>query len=150
YFRLGLELHPTIWATGAPQGMVAPAEVREGGVADIPLTEAVDRAVRSAAHGADIAALLEMGQTLLVVPERAYAVVNPGGELRLLAALDDDGAGGVWRAALARSAEATVSWMTSAQQWAIDVCVEARLELRANIGAVCFGGDVGPMRPYLP
>ena len=44
----------------------------------------------------------------------------------------------------------TVEWLTADQQWAIGVCVEARLELRSNSGAVFLGGDVGPFRPYLP
>jgi GNAT superfamily N-acetyltransferase len=150
YFRLGLQLHPAIWATGRPQGVVAPEEVREGGCEDIPLTEAVDRHVRGAAHGPDIGALLDMGQTLLVVPERAYAVLGADGDVRLLAAVDDDSARSVLRGALARVPEISVGWITAAQQWALDVCVEARLELRMDTGAVCFGGDVGAMRPYLP
>ncbi len=58
------------------------------------------------------------------------------------------------RAALAHAAgegrPAFVEWLWSAQQWAIDVCVEARLELRAGGGAVFLGGDVGEFRPYLP
>ena len=45
---------------------------------------------------------------------------------------------------------AFVEWLFSAQQWAIDVCVEARLELRAGGGAVFLGGDVASLRPYLP
>ena len=84
------------------------------------------------------------------VAERAYAVLSPAGEVRLLAAVDDDSARAVLRGALARSPEVSVGWITSAQQWAIEVCVAARLELRADTGAVCFGGDVGAMRPYLP
>jgi GNAT superfamily N-acetyltransferase len=150
YVRFGLELHPCVWATGVPVGVEAPASVREGGAGDIPLTETIDRHVRGAAHGADIGALLEMGQTLLIADERAYAVVSPAGEVRLLAGMDDESARAALRGALARSSEASVSWITSAQQWAVDVCVAARLELRVDIGAVCFSGDVGPMRPYLP
>jgi GNAT superfamily N-acetyltransferase len=150
YFRLGLELHPALWATGAPYGVVAPSEVREGGSEDIPLTETVDRHVRGAAHGSDIAALRELGQALLVVPERAYAVLGDEGDVRLLAAVDDDSARAVLRGALARVPQVSVGWITSAQQWAFEVCVEARLELRTDTGAVCFGGDVGAMRPYLP
>jgi hypothetical protein len=42
-----------------------------------------------------------------------------------------------------------VSWLTSSQQWAIEVVVAAGLDLRPG-GAVCLRGDVGPFRPYLP
>jgi GNAT superfamily N-acetyltransferase len=152
YARLGLALHPCVSAYGAPQDVTMPPDVREGGLGDLPLTETVDRAVRGAAHGRDIVAMLEAGSTLLVLPERGYAVVKDG-MVRLAAAFDEEAASTVLRAALARSAageRSFVEWLTAAQQWAIAVCVEARLELRSNAGAVFLGGDVGPFRPYLP
>src|SRR6188508_1266079 len=73
YFRLGLDLHPALSATGTPK-VSEPGGVREGDASDIPFTEAVDRHVRGAARGPDIGALLEMRQTLLIAPERGYAV----------------------------------------------------------------------------
>jgi hypothetical protein len=153
YARLGLALHPCLSAAGAPQGVAMPAGVRPGTPEDLPLTEAVDRAVRGAAHGGDIAAMLEAGSTLLVAPGRGYSVVKQG-QVRLVAALDEEAAVSVLRAALAHAADAGdaafVEWLTADQQWAIGVCVEARLELRSNSGAVFLGGDVGPFRPYLP
>lgn len=150
YARLGLTAHPCLRANGVPQGVRAPAGVRDGALADLPLTEAVDRQVRGAAHGADIAAQLEAGMKLLVAPERGYAVVGLG-EVRLLAATDEAAACDLLRAALARAGtgEIEVGWLTSAQDWAVRVCVEARLELSAG-GAVFLAGDVGPFRPYIP
>jgi GNAT superfamily N-acetyltransferase len=153
YARLGLELHPAIAAKGVPQGMAAPDRVRAGGADDLELTEAVDRAVRGAAHGADILAMLASGHDMLVAPERGYALLR-GGELRLLAAHDDEAARDLLRAALARVAAngqaADVQFITGRQQWVVDVCVEARLQLEADCGCVFTGGDVGPLRPYLP
>jgi GNAT superfamily N-acetyltransferase len=153
YARLGLELHPAIAATGVPQGVKAPAEVRPGGPGDLPLTDAVDRTVRGAAHGEDILAMLQGGHELLVAPDRGYAMLR-GRQVRLLGAFDDDGARTVLRGALARIAErgesAHVEFLTVRQQWAIDVCVEARLDLQADCGCVFTGGDVGPFSPYLP
>ena len=46
-------------------------------------------------------------------------------------------------------AEYAEEWITSAQQWAVDVAVAARLELQPS-GAICLRGDIGPFRPYLP
>jgi hypothetical protein len=153
YARLGLELHPAIAATGVPHGVTAPAEVRSGGPGDLPLTEAVDRAVRGAAHGEDILAMLQGGHELLVAPERGYALLR-GGELRLLAAFEDEAARELLRAALARIAQrgedANLLFITARQQWAVEVCVEARLELEADCGCVFARGDVGPLAPYLP
>ena len=91
YARLGLHLHPALAARGRPRRVAAPPEVRRGSLDDLPLTEEVDRAVRGAAHGEDILALLESGGDLLVLPERGYAVVRDGA-IRLLAARDEDGA----------------------------------------------------------
>jgi len=151
YSRLGLAAHPCLLANGTPRGVSVPDGVREGTDADIPFTEVVDRHVRGAAHGADIGAMLEMGHTLLIAPERGYAVVIEGA-LRLMAALDDDGARDVLRAVLAGAGErmVTVEWITAAQQWAVGVCLDAGLELRTNAGAVFLDGDVGPFSPYLP
>jgi hypothetical protein len=153
YARLGLDLHPAVAATGVPQDVAMPADVRPGGPDDLPLTEAVDRAVRGAAHGADVLAMLQGGHELFVVPERGYAMLR-GTQVRLLAAFDDDGARTLLRGALARVAElgktAHVEFLTARQQWAIDVCIEARLDLQADCGCVFTAGDVGPFSPYLP
>ena len=46
-------------------------------------------------------------------------------------------------------ADAEVEWLTGAQQWAIDVAVAARLELRVG-RRVFLRGEVGTFRPYLP
>ena len=152
YARLGMDVHPALAARGRPRRVPAPPEVRPGTLEDLPLTAEVDRAVRGAAHGDDLAALLESGGDLLVLPERGYAVVRDGGVVRLLAARDEDGAAILLRACLAAAGarEASVEWITSAQGWAVAPCLEAGLELRMDLGAVFLAGDVGPFQPYLP
>jgi GNAT superfamily N-acetyltransferase len=151
YSRLGLDLHPAVAARGTVRAMAAPPEVRLGGAEDLPLTEAADRACRGGAHGEDLLAMLAVGGELLVLPERGYVLVR-NGNVRQLAALDDEAAATLLRAALASAAgrEASVEWMTAAQNWAIPVCLDAGLELKTDIGGVFLGGDVGPFRPYLP
>ena len=151
YARLGLHLHPALAARGRPRRVQAPPDVRPGTLADLPLTAEVDRAVRGAAHGDDLAALIESGGDMLVLPERGYAVVRDG-VVRLLAAHDEDAAATLLRACLAAAGarEASVEWITSAQGWAVGPCLEAGLELRMDNGAVFLAGDVGPFAPYLP
>lgn len=151
YARLGMHLHPALAARGRPRRAVAPPGVRPGTGADLPLTVEVDHAVRGAAHGEDILALLNAGGDLLVLPERGYAVVRDGA-IRQLAARDDEAAAALLRACLAAAGprEASVEWITSAQGWAIAPCLEAGLELRMDVGAVFLAGDVGPFAPYLP
>jgi hypothetical protein len=150
YARLGLALHPTLTALGRPRAEPV-RELRPGTADDLALTNAVDRAVRRAAHGEDILALVEAGGRLLVLPDRGYAVVR-GGAVRLLAAFDEESAATVLRGCLAMAdgVEASVRWISSAQQWAIRPCLDAGLELVGDGGAIFLGGDVGPFAPYLP
>jgi GNAT superfamily N-acetyltransferase len=150
YFRLGLDFHPAASAHGTPKA-AAPEGLRAGDARDIPFTAEVDRRVRGAAHGADIGVQLQMGQDLLIAPERGYAVVRPEGGVRLLAAVDEQAASDLLRAALARAeGNVRIEAMTAKQQWAMAVCVEAGLELRLDGGAMFTSGDVGPFTPYLP
>ena len=151
YARLGLDLHPAFAARGRPRRVDPPPHVRPGTPEDAPLMAAVDRAVRGAAHGDDILALLDAGGDLLVLPERGYTVVRDG-NVRILAAFDEDAAATLLRAALAAAGhrDAAVEWITGAQGWAVAPCLDAGLELRSEMGAVFLGGDVGPFSPYLP
>jgi GNAT superfamily N-acetyltransferase len=150
YARLGLHLHPAIAARGRPRA-AAVGELRPGTADDLPFTEVVDRAVRGAAHGDDILAMVEGGSRFLVLPERGYAVAR-GPELRLLAAVDEDAAATVLRGclAMAEGGEISVEWITSAQRWALAPCLDAGLALTFDSGAVFLAGDVGPFSPYLP
>ncbi len=54
-------------------------------------------------------------------------------------------------AAMAASTEpsVTVDWLTADQQWAIDVCLAARLPLSAGPSR-CWRGAAQPLTPYLP
>jgi GNAT superfamily N-acetyltransferase len=150
YTRLGLTPHPCLRAVGVPNGVQAPSGVRDGTLDDLPLTVEVDRRVRRAAHGDDIAAMFEAGMTMLVAPGRGYAFVNPG-EVRLLAATDEAAARDLLLAVLARAGDEKieVDWLTTGQDWAVPTCLDAGLDLCPG-SAVFLAGDVGPFRPYIP
>ena len=150
YARAGFALHPIVSAVGRPRNAIGCADVRPFTAADHELAAAVDRAVRGAAHGADLDALAAGGCELLTLPERGYAV-HRAGAVKTIAAFDDEAAAALLRTVLARvpdGGSAEVEWLTGSQQWAIDVAVAARLELRPG-GAVCLRGDVGAV-PALP
>jgi hypothetical protein len=115
------------------------------------MAAAVDRAVRGAAHGSDLDALAAAGCELLAYPDRGYAA-HRGGSVKLLAAADEAAAAALLRTVLARvpaGVAAEVEWITARQGWAVDVAVDARLELQPS-SAVFLRGDVGPLFPYLP
>jgi len=86
---------------------------------------------------------------LLAFPDRGYAVLR-GGEVKLIAAHDEEAAAALLRTALAQAeGAAVVEWLTGRQQWATDVVVAAGLALEPA-GAVFVRGDVGRFLPYLP
>jgi GNAT superfamily N-acetyltransferase len=149
YVRLGLDLHPALNAVGHPTGVPAPEGVRPWRAEDHAWAADVGRAVRGAAHGTDIDAFAAGGADVTVLPGRGYAAARDG-DLKLLAAADEDAALTLLQAHLARTTGlAFVDWLTSGQQWAIRACVDAGLGLDAT-GAILTAGEVGPMRPYLP
>jgi GNAT superfamily N-acetyltransferase len=151
YARAGFAMHPCMDAGGRPRVGEPPPGVRDGDDRDLPLTEAVDRAVRGTVHGSDIAAFLRAGRRLLVVPERGYAVLGPD-SIQLLAARDEEAARDLLLAGLAAvppDKDYRVDWITSAQQWAVRPVLDAGLVLKPG-GAVFVRGDVGPFTPYLP
>jgi hypothetical protein len=43
----------------------------------------------------------------------------------------------------------TVDFLTAGQDWAIRACLDAGLALSPD-GPLFAGGDVGPLRPYIP
>jgi GNAT superfamily N-acetyltransferase len=148
YSRAGFALHPTVKATGAPRGVAADPAVRPFTAGDHPMAAAVDRAVRGAAHGADLDALAAAGCQLLAYPGRGY-VASRGGDVKTLAAADEEAAAALLRTVLATTPNAEVEWITARQQWAVAVALDAGLELRPQ-SAVFLRGDVGPFTPYIP
>jgi GNAT superfamily N-acetyltransferase len=152
YARLGLTGHPVFIAEGEPRAVGMPDGVRVGSLADQALCDAADRHVRGAAHGSDIGAYLEMGLTLVVAEDRGYAMIRYDAGVRQLAAFDEDGAQAVLRGALAHleGRKIAVESLSALQSWAVPVCLDAGLQLRAGSGALFTGGDVGPFTPYLP
>lgn len=149
YHRAGFTMHPAAVAAGTPEGVEAhPAVEPFDPVRDAAMAAEVDRAVRGAAHGEDLEVLAASSE-LLALPGRGY-VAHRDGEVKLLAAADERAARALLRTALARaSGKAEVSWLTAAQRWAVDVVVDARLQLDLW-GAVFVRGDVGRFTPYIP
>lgn len=149
YVRAGFTMHPSAVAVGTPRDVAADPAVRPWEDGDHALAAALDRALRGAAHGADLDAQAAAGCERLVLPGAGYAV-HKGGAVKQLSARDEAAAAALLRTVLARArGEATVEWLTAEQQWATDVAVAAGLELRPA-GAVFRRGETGPFRPYLP
>jgi GNAT superfamily N-acetyltransferase len=155
YARAGLALRPAVAAAGIPDRARIPdvaARVEDAGEAGIAIADAIGRHVRGAGHGPDLPRFLEAGLRLLVLEDRAFAVVHPAGGVPLLAAREEAAARAMlWGAIAAAPPGATVGvdFLTAEQQWAIAVVLEAGLALSPD-GPVFTRGDVGPFAPYIP
>jgi len=154
YARLGLELRPCVAAAGTvDRSRVAAGDgVVDAGLDGVAVADAIGRAVRGAGHGIDLpVALSDPGSHLLLAGDRAFALVREA-RISLLAALDDDAATRVLNAALAATppgATVSVDFLTAGQDWAIRACLDAGLALSPD-GPFFTGGDLGPLRPYVP
>jgi GNAT superfamily N-acetyltransferase len=154
YATAGFELHPSMDASGTlrPDRPAAPPTVRTGGVDDLALADAVDRAVRGSARTADLLHELERNSsTLLLDGDRAYAVATPS-RVVTLAGRDEGAAAGVLAAAFDLAPPGgvyEVGWITAPQQWAVRATLAAGLSLHPR-GPVMVRGMDGPPAPYLP
>jgi ribosomal protein S18 acetylase RimI-like enzyme len=150
YARAGFTLRPTLTGLGTPRAHL-PGGTRLGGAQDLDLTEEVDRRVRGAARGDDLATLFDAGGRLVVVdgPPRGYALLRDT-DVFTLAADDEPTAQRVLSAALAEAGgHCRVRWLDAAQQWALPVLLDAGLSL-APSGPFCVRGTPAPLTPYLP
>jgi hypothetical protein len=149
YHHAGFTLHPQMFLRGTADRSRIPVveKVREGGASDIDLMDSVDRQTRGAAHGLDHQLLL--GQYRLVVSEtsssQGYAYLDRG--TALLAATDRRTAARLLWEAIASSEDLLIGHITAENAWAVDVGMEARLELHQE-GYLALR-HMRPPRPYL-
>ena len=159
YSSFGFVLHPVVAAWGAmrPGSIERPSEVarlepEQVTERELAVVTAVDRKVRGSARTVDVAAMLQQpGTRLLLHADQGYAVTMDD-RVVTLGARQPESATLVLRAMLAEAPVGEtieVNWLTSAQQWAIRVVVEAGIEL-LPFGPVMVRGMDGPPSPYIP
>jgi hypothetical protein len=159
YTSFGFVLHPVVAAWGAmrPGAVERPAEVvrfepDQVTERELGIVTAIDRKVRGSGRSVDIVSMLaQPGHRLLLHAEAGYAVVRDD-RVVTLGARDESSATLVLKAMLAEAPAGEtieINWLTSAQQWAISVVVEAGIELQPY-GPVMVRGMDGPPSPYIP
>jgi hypothetical protein len=159
YASFGFVLHPVVAAWGAmrPGSIERPRDVAryepdEVTERELEIVTAIDRKVRGSARHVDIVAMLtQPGSRLLLHADQGYAVTMDD-RVVTLGARQHESATLVLRAMLAEAPTGEtieVNWLTSAQQWAISVVVEAGIEL-LPFGPVMVRGMDGPPSPYIP
>jgi GNAT superfamily N-acetyltransferase len=155
YALAGFTLKPTLMAAGTVRRDSLPAglKTREGGESDLGLASRVDRLVRGSAHGPDLEFMLRSGSRLLVGdgPEGyGYALVRDGSPALLAATTPQIATDLLW-SCLAQDdgADVEVHWITTSQNWAVPVVLEAGLSL-SPAGPICLRGELGSLTPYIP
>ncbi len=153
YGQTGLPLLPCIAAAGIADLTRAPdlSAVRDAGAGELDLVDAIGRELRGAGHGADLQVLLEVGTRLVLVEDRAF-VLYRGPRVILAGGRDDEAAAlALWGAfaRMGRGATVSVDFVTAGQDWAVQTCLTAGLALSPD-GPMFAGGELGPLRPYLP
>jgi GNAT superfamily N-acetyltransferase len=152
YHQAGFELHPQMYFTGTVDRAAIPVveKVRDGSASDVELMDSLDRAARGAGHGRDHELMLSTWRLLVsdTSTGSGYAYLNERGALALLAASNRRTASRLMWAALAQGPEqTTVSHLTPANQWALDIGFAARLELHQE-GYLGLSG-MKPPAPYV-
>ena len=153
YAHTGMPIRPCVAAAGIPDLSRAPdvEDVVDAGEAGIALADAIGRELRGAGHGRDLPVPMAHGARLLVYEDRAFALAR-GSNLIALGARDDEAARHVlWGYFVAAGPGATVNvdFLTAGQDWALPVCLDARLALSPD-GPMFAGGALGPLAPYVP
>jgi ribosomal protein S18 acetylase RimI-like enzyme len=159
YASFGFKLHPVVAASGAmrPGSIERPRQVEryepdQVTERELQIVTAIDRKVRGSARTIDVVAMLtQPGTRLLLHVDQGYALTMDD-RVVTLGARQEESATLVLKAMLAESPTGEtieVNWLTSAQQWAIRVVVEAGIEL-LPFGPVMVRGMDGPPSPYIP
>jgi GNAT superfamily N-acetyltransferase len=155
YSRAGFALRAGFEATGKPDLSELPAGHgvadgdwdRDAGWVDDLIT-----GLRGATWAPELSFLANQNSQLLVLrgptkADRAYAILH-GKKLVSIGGGTEAAATRVLWAAMAQMPAAVVGNLTSDQQWAIEVCMDARLSL-ALTDTVCTRGTARPGTPYL-
>src|SRR3954470_9399131 len=152
YRQAGFDLHPQMYLTGTVDRATIPVveKVRDGSAADGDLRDSLDGAARGAGHGVDHELMLRTWRLLVSDSSTGagYAYLDERGRLGLLAASNRRTATRLLWTALAEGPETvTVTHVTGANQWALDVGFAARLELHQE-GYLGLRG-MKPPAPYV-
>lgn len=152
YRMAGFLLNPQMRMVGTVDRTTLPAVtgLREGRADDVEWMDRLDEHLRGAGHGPDHAYLMNTTR-LVVTADRStpgYVYVDDQGRATLLAAADPRTAQALlWEALASSSGDTRVNCITTANHWAIDVGLAARLDLR-QLGYLAVRGLTAPA-PYL-
>ncbi|TKA12793.1 GNAT family N-acetyltransferase [Actinacidiphila oryziradicis] len=152
YRLAGFSLYPLMWMVGTVDRSTLPvvAGIREGQVSDLEWMDRLDQDLRGAGHGPDHGYMLD---TPRLVVSRAkgrpgYVYIDDQGRGVLLAAARPETAQNLlWEALASSRGDTAVNSITTANEWAVDVGLAARLDIGQE-GYLAVRGMKAPA-PYL-
>lgn len=151
YWSAGFALHPQLRLSGPVRRSALPVVhgVRDGDLdSDRGWMDDLDRDLRGGPHGADHDHLAAMAGCLLVDDARRGYAWTSASETFVVAARDEATATRLLQEAVARGEEEfTVSHVTTANRWAVDVAMAAGLALGTEGHLGVRGGP--PPAPYV-
>lgn len=152
YRLAGFTLHPQLRMVGNVDRSTLPAisGLRDGTADDFGWMDRLDTELRGAGHGPDHAYLMKTMRLVVSKAEtrRGYVYIDDAGRAALLAAADTGTAGELlWEALASATGETLVNCITTANHWAVDVGLAARLDIGQE-GYLAVRGMMDP-RPYL-
>jgi GNAT superfamily N-acetyltransferase len=150
YHAAGFALHPQMMFAGEVDKSVIPAVggMRDGTPDDLEWMDDLDRDLRGAPHGPDHALLAAMTSRLVVTADRTgYAYASQDATF-VVAARDREIASRLlWQCLADAADEFEIGHVTSANIWAADIALRARLRMRAE-GFLAVRG-MAPPAPYI-
>ncbi|MET8849702.1 GNAT family N-acetyltransferase [Amycolatopsis sp. NPDC004625] len=149
YRLAGFSLYPQMRMVGTVDRATLPAitGLHEGSESDFGWMDELDEQRRGAGHGPDHRYLLDNNR-LVVCGTRGYVYVDGSGRPALLAAADQETAEKLlWESLASSSGETLVNCITTANEWAVDVGLAARLDIGQE-GYLALRGMPEPA-PYL-
>jgi hypothetical protein len=138
YRQAGFSLHPQMYLTGAVDRSALPVvgKMREGSAGDIDLMNSVDRQRRAAAHLSDHQVLIDLFRLTVTDSSTGsgYVYSDETGVALLAASNRRTAQRLLWEALAGAHADQPfeVGHITAANQWAVDVGMEARLDLHTS------------------
>lgn len=154
YALAGLHIHPAAEASGPIDRSAIPANLRgrDGTPEDLDLVPEVDKALLGRSRRDDVAFVVSNGGVLDVIDDgdgRGFVVLR-NSHVTILGATDEDTATMLlWRALAKSEGKASAYCLTAAQDWAVKVCVAARMKL-ATAGGLFMSGMDQPPGPWIP